>query len=131
LVLSRTLTKNQLYAKMSSHPLFIGRRRNLQNSFRSGPETVLTRMSVDRVDRPKRVVDRALCHYRTYWKCARSTDPTGFLFLVQHRSTGWLTEVLSIELKKPYLMFLPSLYSLHSLGKVATLFLSEILIPSN
>ena len=67
MVLSRTLTRNQPYPKMDSHPLFIGRRKNSQNSSRSGLETVPGRC-------------------RTYWKY-RLTDPTGFLFLVQHRST--------------------------------------------
>ena len=45
---------------MGSHPLFIGRR-NPQNSSRSGPELVLTRLSVDcPVDRSKCTVDRAV-----------------------------------------------------------------------
>ena len=47
LIFSKTLTRNQPYPKMGSHPLFIGRKRNPQNNSRSGPETVLTRLSID------------------------------------------------------------------------------------
>ena len=64
LVLSKTLIRNQPTLKMGSLPLFIERRRNSQISSRSGPETVLTQLSVDWLfDRPKCAVDQRLTAY--------------------------------------------------------------------
>jgi len=68
---SQELTQKILNPKNGFNSLFIEKRRNPQISSRSGPEFILTRLSVDRpVDRPKYVVDRpvdrkVLQHYRT------------------------------------------------------------------
>ena len=131
-VLSRTLTrKSTINPKNGLHPLFIRRRRNPQNSSRSGTESVLTQLSDNRprstqvCSRPRKVLQ----HCKTYWKC-RSTDrliglstdqlvsllsvnfdrpgsrPIQALCMSIDRPVDWSPV---IELKKPYLLFLPSL----------------------
>ena len=120
MVLSRTLTRNQPCPKNKLHHLFIGRRRNPQNSSRSGPESPLTRLSVDR---PKCAVDYQVDHSKSC-KTAGLNENVG-------RPTNWFLPSLSTStdpslvnvgrppsrlmschrVKKLYLLFLPSLYT--------------------
>ena len=130
LVLLRTLTRNPL--KICYILYLQGEKetpKQLQVRCRISSDPTVGRPG----GRPTQVCSRppgrplnAFCHCITYQKCRRSTDPTGFLFLVQHRSTEQSTNPSLvhvdrppgrskpvIEFKKLYLLFLTSLYILH------------------
>jgi len=82
---------------MGSHPLFIERRRNLQNNSRSGPESSMSWLLADRpVDWPKCAFDCPIDCAKSY----KTPGLTGNVGRLAGRPTNWIS-LLSINFSRP------------------------------